>query len=126
MSNVAASLHKKGVRIVSLLAAVAALGIAVLAAPAPSQGHNATVWVTHPGGGSASVTNHLWMKVCDWQVDGHKVYMRYRAYGADDTLTFGYAPSGGCTGVTKEPRGRWISTFVACVQYEGCSRPEVP
>jgi len=121
--NMSASLAKRTTGTFAAFVVAALLWLLVLA-PQQSQGHNATVWVTHPGGGSAAVINHHWFKVCDFQTDGHKAYIRYRAYGLNDTRTWGYAPSGGCSGVQHE--SRWISTFVACVQYEGCSRPEVP
>ncbi|MEK6252117.1 MAG: hypothetical protein AABM43_09280 [Actinomycetota bacterium] len=108
---------------VGLLAAVALIGAALLAPP-PSQGHYGPVSITHPGGGGGSVRDHRWLTVCDWQVDGHKTYIRYRttwpSLYPDDTIFFGYAPSRGCLS-GGDPTGLGVRKFTVCIQWEGCT-----
>jgi len=119
--------HKERiVKKISLLVAAGALVVAALATAPPSQGHNATVWKSHPGGGAVAVTNHKFITLCDTDVDGHKVYIRYRSYNVSGTYTPNlYAPSRNCVRGKSIPSNHYITTFVACVQYEGCSSPEV-
>jgi hypothetical protein len=70
------------------------------------------------------------MYVCDWQVDGHKAWIRYDTYWPllQDQF-FGYAPSGGClpaSGWAGVETGMSIAKFVVCIQYEGCSPVRYP
>jgi hypothetical protein len=69
------------------------------------------------------VREHRWITVCDWNIDGHAVYVRYyedMPQFANIAFRAGYAPSQGCD-TWLSAYGFSINRWVVCVQYEGCS-----
>ena len=104
-----------------LLIALGALAVAAFASTPTAQA--GTRCYSHPGGGNGCVRDKQWMRVCDTDVDGHKVWIGYHTYIFPPNEYYYWlsaaAPSGGCT--AWHGSNHPISEFRVCISYEGCT-----
>jgi hypothetical protein len=104
---------------VRALAAAGLAALAILAAAAPALARSG--YSRHPEGSYAYMYQNSWIKVCDFDRDGHRVraWVNTNPGKPRDYVYTAWAPTFGCV----EHGSTWglpILYFRVCVQHEGC------